>query len=100
MTSIPASRRARAMTFAPRSWPSSPGFAMSTRILFAMVVTSVEQRFLPHAEDLPHHAANLAEGRLGSDCVENERHRIRLALACLPQAVQGTGVLLRVSAVP
>src|SRR3954464_14478565 len=34
MTSIPASRRARAMTFAPRSWPSRPGLATRTRILF------------------------------------------------------------------
>src|ERR671931_2933405 len=33
MTSIPASRSARAMIFAPRSWPSSPGFATTTRIL-------------------------------------------------------------------
>src|SRR5258708_4095498 len=33
MTSMPASRSARAMTFAPRSWPSSPGFATNTRIL-------------------------------------------------------------------
>src|SRR5688572_741358 len=33
MTSIPASRRARAMIFAPRSWPSSPGLATTTRIL-------------------------------------------------------------------
>src|SRR5580704_4609383 len=32
MTSMPASRRARAMTFAPRSCPSRPGFATSTRI--------------------------------------------------------------------
>ena len=32
MTSIPASRRAAATTFAPRSWPSRPGFATSTRI--------------------------------------------------------------------
>src|SRR5918994_726949 len=32
MTSIPASRRARAMIFAPRSWPSSPGFATTTLI--------------------------------------------------------------------
>src|SRR5882672_10740281 len=31
MTSMPASRRARAMIFAPRSWPSRPGFA--TKIL-------------------------------------------------------------------
>src|ERR1041384_4475279 len=33
MTSIPASRRARAMTLAPRSCPSRPGLATSTRIL-------------------------------------------------------------------
>src|SRR3954468_3323787 len=32
MTSMPASRRALAMIFAPRSWPSRPGFAMTTRI--------------------------------------------------------------------
>src|SRR5581483_4136518 len=32
MTSIPASRRARAITLAPRSWPSRPGLATSTRI--------------------------------------------------------------------
>src|SRR5947209_4778565 len=30
MTSMPASRSARAMTLAPRSCPSSPGFAMTT----------------------------------------------------------------------
>src|ERR671932_2851416 len=35
MTSMPASRRARAMIFAPRSWPSRPGFAMTTRIFLA-----------------------------------------------------------------
>src|SRR4029077_6103406 len=33
MTSMPASRRARAMIFAPRSWPSRPGLATTTRIL-------------------------------------------------------------------
>ena len=33
-TSIPASRSARAITLAPRSWPSSPGFATKTRIFF------------------------------------------------------------------
>src|SRR3954469_2656837 len=32
MTSMPASRSARAMIFAPRSWPSRPGFATTTRI--------------------------------------------------------------------
>src|SRR5204862_418321 len=29
---MPASRSARAMIFAPRSWPSRPGFATTTRI--------------------------------------------------------------------
>src|SRR4051794_33948559 len=33
MTSIPASRSARAMILAPRSCPSRPGFATTTRIL-------------------------------------------------------------------
>src|SRR5919108_6367374 len=35
MTSMPASRRARAMILAPRSWPSKPGLAMTTRIFLA-----------------------------------------------------------------
>src|SRR5918912_1297705 len=37
MTSIPASRSARAMTFAPRSWPSSPGLATRTRIFLSLI---------------------------------------------------------------
>src|SRR4051794_30936961 len=32
MTSIPASRSDRAMILAPRSWPSRPGFATTTRM--------------------------------------------------------------------
>src|SRR5918995_2834882 len=35
MTSIPASLSARAMIFAPRSCPSRPGLAITTRILLA-----------------------------------------------------------------
>src|SRR4051812_45351756 len=31
MTSMPASRSARAITLAPRSWPSRPGLAITTR---------------------------------------------------------------------
>src|SRR5215210_3444797 len=37
MTSMPASRNARAMILAPRSWPSSPGFAITTLIFRATV---------------------------------------------------------------
>src|SRR5688500_2620496 len=36
MTSIPASRSARAMIFAPRSCPSRPGLATTTRIFFVL----------------------------------------------------------------
>src|SRR5476649_502670 len=35
MTSMPASRSARAMILAPRSWPSRPGLATTTRIFFS-----------------------------------------------------------------
>src|SRR3954451_20795211 len=38
MTSMPASRRARAMILAPRSWPSRPGLATTTRIFRACVL--------------------------------------------------------------
>src|SRR3990172_304391 len=37
MTSMPASRRERAMTFAPRSWPSRPGLAIRTRSFLDIV---------------------------------------------------------------
>src|SRR5436305_5006012 len=33
---MPASRSARAMILAPRSWPSRPGFATTTRIFFSV----------------------------------------------------------------
>src|SRR6266542_3456302 len=36
MTSYPASRRARATIFAPRSWPSRPGLAITIRYVSAM----------------------------------------------------------------
>src|SRR6185312_2528187 len=35
---MPASRRARAITLAPRSCPSKPGFATNTRILCSGIV--------------------------------------------------------------
>jgi hypothetical protein len=40
MTSIPASRRARAMIFAPRSWPSRPGLATTTLIFRASAIAA------------------------------------------------------------
>src|ERR1041384_303825 len=41
MTSMPASRNARAMTFTPRSWPSSPGLASSTLIRCSLIVVTL-----------------------------------------------------------
>src|SRR5829696_919053 len=38
---MPASRSARAMIFAPRSWPSSPGLATTTRILRVEMATGI-----------------------------------------------------------
>src|SRR5213079_1617865 len=39
MTSMPASRRARAITLAPRSWPSRPGLATRTRIFGSAIAS-------------------------------------------------------------
>src|SRR3954451_9386438 len=44
MTSIPASRSERAMIFAPRSCPSRPGLATTTRILRWVGVADMERR--------------------------------------------------------
>src|SRR6476646_7141807 len=64
MTSMPASRSARAMIFAPRSWPSRPGLATTTRILRLLpcpaagasdsAVPSIGARLL-HDDLLTHH---------------------------------------------
>ena len=44
---MPASRNARAITFAPRSWPSSPGLAIRTRIFGSSIRAAphVKRRF-------------------------------------------------------
>src|SRR5688572_23325673 len=56
MTSMPASRSARAMIFAPRSCPSRPGLATTTRILRAMPETLDDERVAGEAM-LARHAA-------------------------------------------
>src|ERR1700710_930579 len=50
MTSMPASRSARAMIFAPRSCPSRPGLATTTRIL-RLLEASIRPRILALALD-------------------------------------------------
>src|SRR3954449_3209067 len=79
MTSMPASRSARAMIFAPRSCPSSPGFAMTTRIFPG---TSAESRWLedrglaPDAPDVAQHVAHLAHRHVRPRGVHDRLHQI------------------------
>src|SRR5512136_1520392 len=69
MTSNPASRSARATTFAPRSWPSRPGLATSTlSFLLMYILRAVHQQFRSERrrlfigpKDLRHRRADLAE---------------------------------------
>src|SRR5688500_16672515 len=67
MTSIPASRRARAMILAPRSCPSRPGFATRRRIFL------VEEGTADMA-----HASALGERRRAEVYDEDVRWRSRL----------------------
>src|SRR5580693_6731849 len=120
MTSMPASRSARAMTLAPRSWPSSPGFAITTR---SFLKRSPQPTYPPAPPALndrhffvlaPHAAervAHLPHRRIGADGIENARHQVLRrarrrcerverprdgrAIARRPQALQLRELLLR-----
>src|SRR5581483_8773478 len=81
MTSMPASRSARAMIFAPRSWPSRPGFATTTRIFLSVEVLigrgSLERRRLGvAAEHVLERGDHLALGHLGARGVEQVGHQV------------------------
>src|SRR4051794_603562 len=71
MTSMPASRSARAMIFAPRSWPSRPGLATTTRILRVWVLFTTARKLMPTRIVQPRHggagllAGDAAVGRIG-----------------------------------
>src|ERR1700730_1750274 len=94
---MPASRRARAITFAPRSWPSSPGLATSTRMGCGMVLTirihrgdaenaeedaektgffSQARGLLVGAEDGAEGIADLAQSGVGADGFEDVGHGV------------------------
>src|SRR5215831_3363279 len=94
MTSMPASRSARAMTFAPRSWPSRPGLAMSTRIFFSgipqrplpafssvleILSASRDGGFFVGAEDGSHRVAYLAKRGVRFHRVVDVRHQVFVA---------------------
>src|SRR5215207_5984644 len=90
MTSIPASRSARAMIFAPRSWPSRPGLAITTRIFLATV-----GRLYGGAFDRRWLFSGLAEPRRRAVRVPRRERRsapvarLRPRRACAPARTQG-----------
>src|ERR671939_114295 len=78
MTSMPASRSARAMIFAPRSCPSRPGFATTTRIFLVLVPASTGRASLLRDEHLHELLVVLRRAAgAGGDRERPQRHRDR-----------------------
>src|SRR5438105_14307738 len=88
MTSIPASRRARAITLAPRSWPSKPGLATSTRMGADM--KSDAARFLVRAKNLSQGVTDLAQRRVNADRIQDKRHGIHRSFGSPPEGIKGS----------
>src|SRR5690349_14025203 len=91
MTSIPASRRARATTFAPRSWPSRPGLATTIRIWSCIVVSpfpAAGSEGIGGHVRAPHvtkRVGHLADGGAGREGVLHRVQDVVGALGGLPQ---------------
>src|SRR5918994_2706835 len=101
MTSIPASRRARAMILAPRSWPSKPGFATTTRIFRLDMAAR-----LPRADATVNRCAEQQqesaqdEQRTGVRSAVRERRAVRLGGLARGSCARGlTGASARVRCV-
>src|SRR5260370_16646960 len=86
MTSIPASRNARAITLAPRSCPSSPGLATNTRI--GLFIQSDRARFPIGAEHIPQSVTDFTERRVTADSVQNVRHGVLRPFGPAPHDIQ------------
>src|SRR3954469_9871336 len=91
MTSIPASRSAAATTLAPRSCPSRPGFATSTRIGLIetsklLAATRKRQLGLLLARDEQHLGRSASQGSI-LECVV----RLLNQQACVRAQLRETG---------
>src|SRR2546426_11788849 len=86
MTSKPASRRARAMILAPRSWPSRPTLPTRSRTFRALFISELHPSFAVRAEDLLERAADFAHGGVGAHRLEDRRHQV---LPCPRNPVEG-----------
>src|SRR5947209_912513 len=80
---MPASRRARAMILAPRSWPSRPGLATTTRIFFSVEVDMgpailKRWRLAVGAEHCLERLHHLALSDVGAGRLHEQRHQVLL----------------------
>src|ERR671916_247715 len=80
---MPASRRPRAMIFAPRSWPSRPGLATTTRI------TSEDGCFGVGAVDALQRLDDFAFGAVGAGAVEQRFHQVAAGRGAVAQPREG-----------
>src|SRR4051812_21562081 len=92
---MPASRSAAAITRAPRSWPSSPGFPTSTRILRSIV--SEPRGGLVGAKLLFQGGRDLADRAVRAHGVADVRLEIPLPRRSGPERPQRLARLLRVA---
>src|SRR6476660_7845790 len=95
---MPASRRRRAITLTPRSWPSSPTFASSTRIGW---VTLEDRRLHVCSELCAKCLDALAARGTGTDRLDRCRHAVGVRVANhLDQIVERPGEASRVARSP
>src|SRR3972149_3313054 len=91
MISYPASRSARATTLRPRSCPSSPGFASRRRKALAISsIVSDDRGFAVLAVHAPQHPADLSQGHVGFDALQDRVHGVARAFGRTSQGVQTT----------
>src|SRR5258708_26166196 len=93
---MPASRKARAITLAPRSCPSRPGFAITTRSFLAIdlfLFCNLQSDALYHrnlfvlAPDLAKRVAHFPHGGIRPHRIENGRHEVLGRSRCGAQPV-------------
>src|SRR5262245_28264622 len=91
MTSNPASRSARAMILAPRSWPSRPTLPTSSRSRGPSMVSSEDADFAVLAEHGLHRTADLPDRRAPADRLEDQGHQVLTALRAARDGVERAG---------
>src|SRR5262245_58981781 len=79
MTCMPASRRARATTLTPRSWPSSPTLARMTRMggsFPSLLILSPLCGSVISPEDVRQRRHDLADRAAGAGRLDEGRHQV------------------------